>query len=149
MSRGQALFWIVIEWSYVTEHFPVKFRWKKYFMVNFKPGDTRETIFLFISDTGGSEEKIRATCFIVNSALLKIIILSHLVIIVVEQWWRICESTLLPRTDNRGLCYERFSPRYSGFPLPSKTCIWLEQLWLSWPMRGSQSTRSPVRSSVN
>ena len=114
-------------------------------MINFKPGDTRETIFLFISDTGGSEEKNRATCFIVNSALLKIITLSHLVIIVVEQWWRIFESTLLPRTYNRGLCSERFSPRYSGFPLPSKTCIWLEQSWLSWPMRGFQSARSLVR----
>ena len=41
-------------------------------MVNFKPGDTRETIFPFFSDTGGSEEKIRATCFIVYTTTWEI-----------------------------------------------------------------------------
>ena len=43
-------------------------------MVNFKPGNTWKTIF-FVSDTGGSEEKIRSTFVIVRTAFLKIIIL--------------------------------------------------------------------------
>ena len=56
-----------------------------------------------------------------------------------EQWWRSGESTRLPpmwhgfdyqtrrhmwvELVGSLLCSERFSPRYSGFPLPSKTCI--------------------------
>ena len=36
-------------------------------MVNFKAGDTCETIFL-TKDTGGSKEKIRSTCVIVKTA---------------------------------------------------------------------------------
>ena len=64
------------------------------------------------------------------------------------QRWRSGESTRLPPMwpgfDFQTLCHmwvefvgslrctERFFPGYSGFPLSSKTCLWLNLIWLIW-----------------
>ena len=73
-----------------------------------------------------------------------------------EQWWRSGENTRLPPmwpvfdsqtrrhmwvefVDSLQIkCSERFSPGYSGFPLSSKTCIWLNLICINFNLQCPQ-----------
>ena len=71
-----------------------------------------------------------------------------------EQWWRSDESTRLPQTwpgfdcqirrhvwvefVGSLLCSEKFSSGYSGFPLSSKSYIWLDLIYVNFNLQCPQ-----------